>query len=235
MLEQIVRRQGFGDLLADGVARAAEHIGQGSERYAVHIGGQEPGFLNPRMSPFRGLDEISNATPGRHMPPGASIRLESEGVLGPYTEITAPNDEDEYERRGKIHAIGSAYSQIFSDSGLCLFANSGGSHFPLVEFIGAVTGWDFTIAEAITTGKRILTLRQAFNFREGVRPNDFSLPDRIPTPPTGGSFLGRNIDFEKLRASYYKAMGWDAESGCPSQKCLMELGLGELVGALSQT
>ena len=77
-----------------------------------------------------------------------------------------------------------------------------------------------------------MTLRQAFNIREGLKAKDFSFPERLTKPPTVGSFAGHSIDFNKLRASYHKAMGWDAETGYPSKQCLTELGLQELVGIL---
>ena len=222
MLEKIGRREGFGDVLADGVERAAKRIGRGTEKYAIHIHGQEPGFHDPRFLPLRGLGYIVNPAPGRHMISMASIRLEGEGQLGIYPELQRPEGDDESEKRGKIHAIAASYSQAFVNSGMCLFALSAGSKFPLVEFICAATGWDFTAAEAIAAGKRSLTLQQAFNIREGFTVKDFNIPDRIARPPAMGPFTGRLIDFDALRRSYYKAMGWEPENGSPSMECLAE-------------
>jgi len=235
MLGKIVRREGFGDVLADGVERAAKRIGKGTEKYAIHIYGQEPGLHDPRLFSCRGLGYVTNATPGRHMIASASIRLEREGRLGPYPELQAPEGGNKYEKAGKIHAVATSYCQTFSDSGMCLHALSAGSNYPLVEFISAVTGWDFTAAEAIAAGKRILTLRQSFNIRDGLTAKGFKLPDRIAKPPTMGPFAGRSIDFDALKASYHKAMGWDAETGVPSQQCLTELGLKELIGILPES
>jgi aldehyde:ferredoxin oxidoreductase len=115
---------------------------------------------------------------------------------------------------------------------LCLMVISSGNDYPLAEFISAVTGWDFTAKEAITAGKRTLTLLQAFNLREGWKASDYTLPQRISRPPTMGPFAGRNIDFAALKSSYYESMGWDTESGVPSRACLSELGLEGLVGKL---
>lgn len=231
MLEKIVRREGFGDVLADGVERASKRIGKSAEKYAIHIHGQEPGCHDPRAFALRGLGYVAGAAPGRHMVAMASIRLEGESNLGIYPELKKPEGGSEPEQRGKIHAIAASYSQIFSDSGMCLFALSAGTQFPFVEFVRAITGWDFTAAEAITTGKRILTLRQAFNNREGFASKDFNLPERMSQPPTMGPFAGRHIDFEALKASYFKSMDWEAETGIPSPQCLSELGLKELVSS----
>ena len=222
MLEKIGKREGFGAVLADGVERAARRIGRGSEQYAMHVHGQEPGFHDPRIFPLRGLSYLVNPAPGRHMTAMASIRLEGEGKLGMHPELQRPDGDDEAEKRGKIHALGSSYSQAFSNSGMCLFALSAGSNFPLVEFIGAATGWDFAIADVISAGKRSLSLQQAFNVRQGLRASDFVLPARMAGPPATGPFSGKLVDFDALRRSYYKAMDWEPETGNPSEGCLAE-------------
>ena len=59
-------RKGFGDMLADGVKKAAERIGKGAERFAVHAGGQEPGMHDPRLDPMMGVSFSADPTPGRH-------------------------------------------------------------------------------------------------------------------------------------------------------------------------
>ena len=232
MLGKIVRREGFGNVLADGVRKAAERIGRGSEKYAIHIHGQEPAYHDPRLFPSRGLGYISDPTPGHHMISSALIRLEGGGSLGPYPELQFPEEGiSDYQRQSQIYITANSYTQTVSSSGICLFAVSCGI-FPLIEFIAAVTGWDFTVKEAIITGRRILTLRQAFNIREGLTASEFTLPDRIARPPNMGPYSGRSIDFNALRSSYYEAMGWDTESGKPSEQTLGELGLRQLVGIL---
>ena len=232
MVEKIGKREGFGDVLADGVKKAAERIGKGAESCAIHVGGQEPGMHDPRLITYRGLGYISAQAPGRHMVSMVPFRLATEGKMGSSPDLKAPEEENEIARIGKIHAMGVSYAQTFSDSGLCLFAISTGNDYPLAEFISAVTGWDVTAKEAITAGRRTLTLLQAFNHREGWKASDYTLPGRISQPPTMGPYAGRQIDFAALKSSYYQSMGWDRESGVPSQACLSELGLRGLVGKL---
>jgi aldehyde:ferredoxin oxidoreductase len=230
MAEKIGKREGFGDALADGVKKAAERIGKGAEQCSVHVCGQEPGMHDPRLILNRGLGYISAPAPGRHMIAMAPFRLATEGKLGSSPDLKAPDGENEIDKQGKMQAMGVCYAQTFSDSGMCLFAVSTGNDYPLAQFISAVTGWDFTAREAITAGKRTLTLLQAFNLREGWKPGDFTFPERMSRPPTMGPITGRHVDFAALKASYYKSMGWDRESGVPSQACLSELGIRELVG-----
>jgi aldehyde:ferredoxin oxidoreductase len=229
MLNKIVKREGLGGILADGTKRACEQIGRETEEWAIHVHGQEPGYHDPRLYDFRGLGYITGAAPGRHMISGTSIRLEQEGKLGPYPELQKPSSKDEYENRGKIHALGVSYNQAFSDTGMCLFALFSGSNIPLVDVISGFTGWDFTADEMLNVGKRTVTLRQAFNIREGKRAEDFSLPERIARPPESGPLKDRKIDFNAIRKSFFKAMDWELETGIPSPKCLSELGLESLV------
>lgn len=222
MLHKMGKREGIGAVLADGVARAARQIGKGVEAYAMHVHGQEPGFHDPRFLPLRGLSYLVHPTPGRHMTSMASIRLEGEGKIGTYPELQRPEGDDEVEKRGRIHALGSSYSQTFGNSGMCLFAISAGSNIPLVEFIRAATGWDFTAAEAIAAGKRSLSFQQAFNMRQGLTARDFALPSRLTAPPAMGPFAGKVVDFDALRRSYYQAMGWEPLTGNPRMESLAE-------------
>jgi len=74
--------------------------------------------------------------------------------------------------------MGVSHGQAFSDTGMCLFALSSGSNIALAEIISAVSGWDYTASELLAAGKRTITLRQLFNLREGLRPQDFTLPPK---------------------------------------------------------
>jgi len=68
MTEKLAKREGLGDILADGVKRAAEKIGNGAEKFAVHIGGQEVGMHDPKLASGFPMPaaRYMDATPGRH-------------------------------------------------------------------------------------------------------------------------------------------------------------------------
>ena len=233
MIDKIANRSGLGDVLADGVRRAAQRIGKGAAEWAIHVHGQEPGLHDPRLLDLRGLGYLTGAAPGRHMISSTSMRLEQEGKIGPYPELQRPEGADALEKKAKIHAIGTSYNQAFSDTGMCLFALSTGSSIPLADIVSALTGWQMTADELLKVGKRSVTLRQAFNHREGFTAKDFELPTRLSEPPQDGPLKGRDVDFDALRKSYFQAMNWDPETGAPSATCLAELGLENLV-ALSR-
>jgi len=231
MLKKIVKREGFGAVLADGVKKAAEKIGHGAEEYAIHIGGQEPGFHDPRQLPARGTGYICDPTPGRHTTFFAGTILERGSSLGPYPELWGPQVElHDYEHKSAIYSAAIKYEQVVASAGVCKFVMFQGT-FPVVDFIAAVTGWDFSPAEALLTGERIQTLRQLFNIREGINPKEFCLPQRVSQPATTGPFRGAPIDFDLLRKQYYEAIGWDPETGYPIKSRLEELGLQDLANS----
>jgi aldehyde:ferredoxin oxidoreductase len=96
-----------------------------------------------------------------------------------------------------------------------------------------VIGWDFDWPKALKAARRILTLRQAFNVREGLTPDKFDLPKRVKQPHTVGPAVGQKIDFNACRDSYYEDIGWDHKTGKPYRKTLEELGLVELTKDLA--
>jgi aldehyde:ferredoxin oxidoreductase len=124
-------------------------------------------------------------------------------------------------------ALGAQFFQFYSSAGLCALLLLG-STVPAAEYVAAVTGWEMDWTEALRAGKRILTLRQAFNAREGVVPDDFRLPDRLLPPLGVGVSAGQKVDFETMKASFFEAMGWDLRSGRPYPMTWRELGLDEL-------
>lgn len=230
MLEKLARREGFGAVLVDGVEKAAERIGKDSEKYAIHVHGQALPYHDPRLNPSKGTIYFADANPGRHVDSGGITTLEHGVPLGSDPALQAPKLDmyGDYTSKGPMYATGAEFYQLFSSSGLCslLFVNNTG---PVAEFISAVTGWDFSWAEGLKAGHRILTLRQAFNVRDGLSPHEFKLPDKFSLPLSVGPATIAEVDFNSLRSGYFSAMGWDVKTGRPLEETLVELGLKELV------
>lgn len=232
MLEKIIHREGIGDVLADGVKVAAQKIGKGSEEFAIHIGGQEPGFHNALFLPSRGTGFVCDPTPGRHTA-GPMSRIDTgAAVIAPYPELQFQNVQRyEYKSKGAPSATISCYWQVGACSGVCLFPVIFFGNFPLIDFLRAVTGWDIDLNEALETGARIQTLRQYFNIREGITPSQVKLPDRLAgiPPKSEGPLAGITIDINALASEYWKAMGWDPNTGHPTHATLDRLGLVEFI------
>jgi aldehyde:ferredoxin oxidoreductase len=231
LAEKIGKREGFGVVLADGVAKATERIGKGSEQFAMHVGGHRLPYHDPRNGPALGTSIIADAQPACHMNSQGTGLLESGIPLGSDPVLQPPKLEmyGDFDKKGPIYATGEAYYQLLSSAGLCaiytiFFA------VPVVELLAPVTGWDMNWAEGIKTGKRIMTLRQAFNAREGVTPDKFKLPKRVTVPQKVGPATGAVIDYDTLKKSFFDTMGWDIKTGKPSKNTLADVGLDKLVG-----
>ena len=226
LTEQMAKREGFGEVLADGSKRAAERIGKGSEQYAMHVGGRELPMHDPRGGPALGLYYIADATPSQHCGSQSMGMLDGGGPLGsdPLLQSNSTGVFGDYDRKGEHYAKGASYWHLLSAAGLCSLYSQFDTP-PVVELLRPVTGWDMDWEEGLKAGRRILTLRQAFNFREGIRPEDFRLPKRFEAPLSVGPMAGHDVPFDMMREHYYKAMGWDPETGRPLPETLADLGL----------
>ena len=229
LTEKIARRNGFGALLADGPKAAADRIGRGAEKWAMHVRGQALPYHDPRTSPAQGTGYFADANPGRHMESAGTQTLEHGGALGDDPVLSTPAFDryGDYASKGPMLALGAQFFQFYSSAGLCALLLLG-STVPAAEYVSAVTGWEMDWSEALRAGKRILTLRQAFNSREGTAPGDFCLPERLVQPLEVGVSAGQKIDFETMKASYFNTMGWDRRNGKPYPVIWRELGLDEL-------
>ncbi|MFX1449605.1 MAG: aldehyde ferredoxin oxidoreductase family protein [Promethearchaeota archaeon] len=229
MTEKLAKRQGFGAILADGVKRAAEKIGKGSEQYAMHVGGQEIPMHDPRLNPSFGTTYVTDPTPGRHTAGGAGF-LEFGMSLAPLEGIELPKVKKyEYEGKGEAHVIISNALMLLNCVGICQFSGMFGT-FAFPEILEAITGWKLSIDDLLKTGERVQVLRQAFNVREGIKPSDFKLPDRIKgiPPLKHGPLAGKTIDLDTLVKEFYKAADWNPVDGKPSIEKLQSLGLGDI-------
>jgi aldehyde:ferredoxin oxidoreductase len=219
MVEKVARREGFGAVLADGTQKAAERIGKGAEKYAISIRGKSLANHDPRMSPVLGAANIADANPAHHMDSQITGMLNDGAAIGsdPALQASKQNPFSSY-------AIGSAYHQLLNASGMCSLYTVATTPPPIAELIAGACGWDFGWEEALKVGRRILTLRQAFNAREGLTPDQFELPKRIT--------VSTKVDYPALRDGYFLEMGWDSKSGKPSQETLADLGLADLTADL---
>jgi aldehyde:ferredoxin oxidoreductase len=232
LLDKMIRREGIGDILADGVKAAAARIGRGAAECAVHVGGQEPGLHNALFLPSRGTGYVCDPTPGRHTAAPMARIDGGPGAWAPYPELQiAKFERYSYTGKGPLSAVASQYLQVGSCAGVCLMPMMFFGNYPLMELLNAATGWGMEVSEALAAGARIQTLRQCFNLREGIKAADVTLPPRMRgvPPQTAGPLAGVTIDADTLAREYRAAMGWDAETGVPSQETLERLGLAGIV------
>jgi aldehyde:ferredoxin oxidoreductase len=220
MVEKVAKREGFGALLADGSQKAAERIGKGAEKYAVSIRGKSLAFHDPRMSPALGTANIADANPAHHMDSQVTGMITEGAAIGsdPALQASKTNPFAAY-------VIGSGYHQLLNAAGLCSLYTVATTPPPIAELIEGACDWEFGWDKAMAAARRILTLRQAFNAREGLTPDQFELPKRIASTT--------KVDFAALRNGYFAEMGWDLKSGKPSKQALADLGLADIAADLS--
>jgi len=232
ILKKMCRREGIGDVLADGAKWAAEKIGRGAEHFAMHAGGEMLAMHDPRCFPGWGATYISDSTPGRHTRGGTAF-AEHGGVNEIiYAGLGVPFKLERYnpEGKGKYHALLAGWQHWANTSGACMF---GIDSMPM-DFVGcmnAITGWGLDYPELAETGKRITTLLHGFNLREGFKPSDFKLPERARgNPPlTAGDLKGVTIDSEELKRQFYEAMGFDIKTGAIDRERIAALGLDDVL------
>jgi aldehyde:ferredoxin oxidoreductase len=233
LTEMIIKREGFGDTLADGVKRAAKKIGQGSEKFAVHAGGQELPMHDSRYDPGFAVTYKFEPTPGRHTI-SSHLYANLYGVKEKFPEVRrrVKGAGDKEARKLHLLAAGIFYVQLLNGCGMCIFGALTSS-LPVVEYLNAVTGWDLSADEYLEIGERILNLRKAFNVREGAITDDQSIhPRALGKPPLSkGPLKNVTIDMETLQKKYFEIVGWDYPGGNPTQAKMKELNIASLFRA----
>ena len=225
LLEQIGKREGLGDVLAEGVWRASQKIGRGSEQFAIHVHGQEVPMHDPRFTPGLALTYKMNATPARHTQGGELV-----GPLG-YKLPGAGLPKYRYSGKAEMHKVQSALVHTLNATGGCLFAYISYPIQYMPDFLTAITGWQYTIDDCITIGERIENIRHAFNLREGLNPLEFELHGRLTgNPPLeAGNLKGVTVDVDTMVREFCEAMHWDTKTARPDAQRLRELGLDFLI------
>jgi aldehyde:ferredoxin oxidoreductase len=232
MVHKIARREGIGDILAEGGKIAAEKIGKGAEPLAMHVGGEMMPMHDPRQAPGWGATYCSDPGPGKHTRGGTQFAEDGQGpelickMLGLPTKLEKYNPEG----KGKYHAIMASWQHLTNTSGACLFA-ADGLNFRFIDVMKGITGWDLTPENLVETGRRIAAMLHAFNLKHGFKPSDFKIPPRAcgDPPLTAGKLKDVKIDFEELKRQYYEAMGYDVDTAAIKPETIQKLGLQDIL------
>jgi aldehyde:ferredoxin oxidoreductase len=230
LTEMIIKREGFGDTLADGVESAAKKIGRGSEKFAVHAGGQELAMHDSRYDHGLAVAYKLEPTPGRHMI-SSNLYAQLYGVKKKFPDVRRriKGAGDKETKNLHLLAAGIFYAQLLNGCGMCILGALTGS-LPVVDYLNAVTGWDLSADDYLKIGERILNLRKAFNVREGVKTDDQNIsPRALGKPPLlKGPLRGVTIDMETLQKKYFEIVGWEYPGGNPIQAKMKQLSIESL-------
>jgi aldehyde:ferredoxin oxidoreductase len=233
LTKKIAEREGFGEVLADGVKRASEILKKGSEEFAIHIGGQEIAGHHPAFDPSLAIIYAINPTPGRHTQANQNLIHDNMAKTFPEIDFSfcSGGKRDIFKGRAKSLKILTNIQHCINALGMCIFAYQSTDIDTHLKYFCAVTGWDIDTNELNTTGERIMNLRQAFNLREGINQMDFNIPGRIlgKTREDDSKKWNNVIDYPLMVEEFYKEMDWDLKTSKPSKKKLLELDLGWLI------
>jgi aldehyde:ferredoxin oxidoreductase len=228
MVEMIGRREGIGDLLAEGVRRASERLGGGAENYAIHVKGLEVPMHEPRLKKGLGLGYAVCPMGADHcanfhdtfMTPDNYLRVRPLGILEEVPVQSLGGEKVRlYKRWTEMRVVANSLS-------ICQFPPWRFAEY--VDLVQAVTGWDISLLELAEAAERILTLARLFNVREGLTSAEDWLPERFFQPQTSGPLSERGMDPGELKGAiglYYEMMGWDRD-GIPLPGTLHRLGVG---------
>ncbi len=233
LIEKIAKRDGIGDLLAEGIKRSAKRMGRGSERYAVEVKGLEIPMHEPRAKKGLGLSYATSVRGGCHMQSFHDADLEQDDAV-PDIGITKGLDRHDTSRV-KVDIIKRSQDWVAVTNSLLLCTSPAwfGYNYTrpgfLAEALQAITGWDIQVDELMIIGERINNLCRCFNAREGMTRKDDYLPprfteDTLPGGPSKGQRLSR-AELGAMLDSYYDLRGWDQKTGNPTPQKLKELGL----------
>ena len=213
----------LGQLLARGVMRASQVLGQNSQAFAQHVKGLESPAWGPRGAPGTGLAFMTADRGGCHQ----------RGLPAPL-EVT----QGEWEGRpvkalaleGKAAMLIQMQNYLAGTDTLvkCDFGGFGIQPETYAGMLSSATGQPFQAEIFERLGEKIWNLTRLFNLREGISPASDTLPRRfVDEPLPSGPFKGHRIsdqDMDVLRRDYYRLRGWDPE-GRPGREALQRLGL----------
>lgn len=218
LIEDIAKREGLGYKLAEGVKAFSEEVGKDAERFAMHSKGQELASFEPRSVVGMGL-LYATATTGANHSFGPTFREEMKNPL---------------TGRGKAKiVVENQNSYCLMDSLIyCSFSRYGLNNNSRLQFLSAVTGWEYSPEEVEHQVRRIYTVERLFNLREGFGEKEDRLPWRsLAEPMPDGPSKGNVVPLEEMLPEYYSLRGWDP-SGKPEPETMENLGLAEFMNLL---
>jgi aldehyde:ferredoxin oxidoreductase len=223
LLQMIAQREGFGDLLAEGVKRAAEHVGGPALDCAIYINNGVTPMGHDHRARWSMMLDFSMSNDGT---------IESGGIMTHPEEFGLPATFDAFdpEMVGYVTAAGLGRRHFEDSLGTCHFTTR--TYMSLIcSALNAVTGWDYTKEEALAFGKRCSALMRVFNLRSGLGMAAEKPSERYWSTPVDGPAAGRSAkeNWDVMVNAYYETYGLDGESGRPLPETLRRLGLEDII------
>lgn len=233
LISRITHRKELGNILAEGVRKAAQIIGKGSEYYAMHIKGQEVSAQDGRSQQSMGLAQATSSRGADHLkgfPTIDETGYPTEAVLR-YGKDCLPEIIDGIETKYKPMVVkdGEEFCAVIDSVGICKF----GTLFPpalywepIAAAISLITGMDMSADKLKTIGERIVNLQRMYNVRQGITRKDDRQPRRmLEEKSPSGRAKGHVVYLDRMLDEYYELRGWDKTTGLPTNRKLNDLEL----------
>lgn len=227
LIRMIAYREGFGDVLAEGTARASERIGGQASTFAMHVKGMEIPRQEPRTLKAFGLGHAVSNRGADHLYALPTIdsarKTDVAKQLFPGKPVEQILDTKNPTYKPEIVVFSENYCAITDALGVCKFTTTETYVFvpsDLARALTALTGEDFTEADLLNCGERIVNLERCFNVREGFSRKDDQLPQRFLKE----SLEGSTVELDQMLSKYYRLRGW-SNQGIPQKRKLSELEL----------
>lgn len=230
LIHRIGKREGFGDMLAEGTMRLSKKLKNGTEKFAMHVKGLELAAYDCRATKITGLAFATANRGGDHITgyvQGPTF-LDIPFLVVEQSAIEDPTVENPSEAL-VVKDLEDALT-VFDCVGCCKFMGMALMAEDLAPIIAGATGWDIDVAEFRKSGERVFNMARVFNVREGVSRSDDTLPKRLLEEPlTDGPAEGMVVDLQPLLDAYYEYRGWDPKTGWPTASKLSDLGLTDVM------
>jgi len=224
LLEMIARREGFGDILADGTKRIAARYGV--DDLAVHVNGLELPAHDPRAVSGMAMVYATSPRGACHMQ--GDMYLVDMGMT--FSEVgIIPGGRFKTRGKSKVVVNVQNWRTLYNSAIMCVFVDPTAPLF--VKLLSEATGWSSDLVWWQRTGERIFDLKRAFNNGLGINRGNDRLPERLLIPMANGS-RGRTPQVEKMLEEYYAERDWDWQTGKPSRQKLIGLGLPDIAADL---
>ena len=229
LIEQIAARDGYGAVLADGVAAMARRYGPGAERYALHVKGMGVPAFDGRAAKGFALGWAVSTRGADHLRALPNFELLGFSSDEARRRFGSPYANDPYEERGKAELVvwHENFSAVVDAAEMCkyeTFSTYAVTPEMLAGLLNAAVGSSRTAASLLEVGERIVTTEKLFNIRHAGPVRD-ALPYRmLHDPLPEGPARGNVVDLEPMLDAYYALRGWD-DRGVPGASALRRLSL----------
>jgi aldehyde:ferredoxin oxidoreductase len=224
LIDRLVRRQGFGELLAQGSRALAMRVG--APDLAAQVNGLEAAYHDPRGASGMALAIATSPRGACHMQSDYFMV----DVMGHTVESIGVNLFDRQagaEKAGNV-ARHQDWRAVGSSLVMCRFANVAPE--AVLELVNAATGFDYALEEFIACGERGWTVKRLVNCGFGLTAANDTLPAILRQPLASGGSAGYELPFEAMLEAYYRARGWDPITGRPNADVIARLGLEDVAG-----